>query len=479
MLLQDLLQDIPTLVCTAPLTLDITDVHYDSRSVTPGSLFVAVTGYATDGHRYIDAAREKGAVAVLCEKKPDADIPYVLVKNSRRALARLGDNFFRHPSQGLTMLAVTGTNGKTTSTYLLKHVLEQTLGAKVGLIGTNQNLIGEEVIPTERTTPESFELHRLFRRMADAGCTHVVMEVSSHALFEDRVYGIDYALSVFTNLTQDHLDFHKTMENYCDAKALLFRQSRVGVVNADDPWRERLLKNVLSRNVTYGIQSAADYRAENVRLSADRVSYTLVHGGREQSVSAPLPGAFNVYNSLGVLAAAEELGIDPAAAAEALAHACGVKGRAEVVPTPGKPYTVLIDYAHTPDGLENILRTVRGFAAGRVIAVFGCGGDRDRTKRPQMGAVAAELADFSVVTSDNPRTEEPMSIIRDILPGFAGRESAYTVVENRAAAIRYAMEHAEAQDVIVLCGKGHETYQEINGVRRPLDERLIVADCLS
>ena len=479
MILQNLLENIDILEHTASLSTDVTEVYYDSRRVTKGSLFVAVTGYVTDGHRYIGKAAESGAAAVVCERRPTENVPYILVRDSRRALAAIGDNLFGHPSRSLTMLAVTGTNGKTTSTYLLKHVLEKTLHAKVGLIGTNQNLIGSEAIPTERTTPESFELHRLLRRMADAGCTHVVMEVSSHALFESRVQGISYALAIFTNLTQDHLDFHETMERYCDAKAILFRQSGIGVVNADDPWRERLLADAGSRNVSYGKAQTADYRAEDVSLSAECVRYTLVHGGRSYAVSAPLPGEFNVYNTLGVLAAAGELGLDLADAAEALRGVAGVKGRMEPVPTGGRPYTVLIDYAHTPDGLENVLRTVRGFARGRVVAVFGCGGDRDRSKRPQMGAIAAELADFSVVTSDNPRTEPPEAIIRDILPGFAGKEDACTVVEDRTEAIRYALTHAKQDDVIVLCGKGHETYQEVNGVRRHMDEREIVAEILS
>ena len=476
MKLETLLQHIEVLECTADKNADIPAVCYDSRKVSRGALFVAVVGYAADGHAYIGMAKEKGAAAVLCEKKPCEDIPYILVPDSRRALAILGDSFFCHPSREMCMIGITGTNGKTTSTYLLKQILERCCGAKVGLIGTNQNMIGEEVLPTERTTPESFELHRLFREMADAGCTHVVMEVSSHALCEDRVYGISFSLALFTNLTQDHLDFHKTMENYCDAKAMLFRQSAVGVVNADDPWTERLTGNAVSRNVSYGIQTPADYAADEVSLAADRVAYRVRHGGQSCAVSAPLPGKFNVYNSLGVLAAACELcGIGLEEAAEALRTASGAKGRVEVVPTPGKDYTVLIDYAHTPDALENVLRTVKGFARGRVVAVFGCGGDRDKLKRPIMGRIAANEADFAVVTSDNPRTEVPGEIIKDILVGMEGCRTPYAVVENRIEAIHYAMDHAEKDDVIVLCGKGHETYQEINHEKHHLDEREVVA----
>ena len=479
MKLKELLCGIPVLTCTAAPDTEIASVCYDSRRVSAGALFVAVVGYAADGHAFIGAAKEKGAAAVLCEKKPDEDIPYILVENSRRALALLGANFFRHPAREMCMIGVTGTNGKTTSTYLLKQILERCCGAKVGLIGTNQNMIGEEVIPTERTTPESFELHQLFRRMADAGCTHVVMEVSSHALYEDRVYGIEYALALFTNLTQDHLDFHGSMENYCDAKALLYRQSAVGVVNADDPWAERLLKDSRSRNVFYGVHSAADYTASDISLASDHVAFTAQHGNERCAACAALPGEFNVYNSLGVLAAACELsGITLSDAAAALKTAAGAKGRVEVIPTPGKDYTILIDYAHTPDALENVLRTAKGFSKGRVVAVFGCGGDRDKLKRPIMGRIAAENADFVIVTSDNPRTEVPGEIINDILAGMEHSPVPYAVVENRIEAVHYAMDHAEADDVIVLCGKGHETYQEINHVKHHLDEREVVAEYL-
>ena len=476
MKLTELLQGIAVLECTAAPDTEIASVCYDSRKAGAGALFVAIVGYATDGHAYIGMAKEKGAAAVLCERKPCENVPYILVKNSRRALALLGANFFRHPAREMCMIGVTGTNGKTTSTYLLKQILERCCGAKVGLIGTNQNMIGEKVIPTERTTPESFELHRLFREMADAGCSHVVMEVSSHALYEDRVYGIDYALSLFTNLTQDHLDFHSTMENYCDAKALLYRQSKIGVVNADDAWAERLLKDSTSHNVFYGVHSAADYTASDISLASDHVAYTVHHGGESHAAYAALPGEFNVYNSLGVLAAACEVsGITLSDAVAALKTAAGAKGRVEVIPTPGKDYTILIDYAHTPDALENVLRTAKGFSKGRVVAVFGCGGDRDKLKRPIMGRIAAANADFVIVTSDNPRTEVPCEIIKDILAGMEDCPVPYAVVENRVEAVHYAMDHAEANDVIVLCGKGHETYQEIDHVKHHLDEREVVA----
>jgi len=479
MKLRDLLQGLEILSATAELDMEIPAVSYDSRQTRSGDLFVAMTGFAVDGHTFIPKAAEQGAAAVLCEKIPEIDIPYVQVENTRRALAVVGANFFGHPADAMTMVAVTGTNGKTTTTYLLKAILEQAAGAKVGLIGTNQNMIGQEIIPTERTTPESFELQKLFARMRDAGCTHVVMEVSSHALVLDRVYGVTYKVGVFTNLTQDHLDFHHTMEEYCDAKAILFRRCEDGVCNADDAWTERLLQDAACNVFTYGRESAADLRAEAVELEADHIAFTAVTATEQVPVRVNIPGGFMVYNTLDVLGAALMLGVPLEKSAEVLKSVSGVKGRVEVIPTPGKDYTILADYAHSPDGMENVLKSVKGFAKGRTVALFGCGGDRDKTKRPKMGAVAAEWADFVVVTTDNPRTEVPADIINDILPGLANAATPYVVVEDRVEAIRYCMDHALPGDVIVLCGKGHETYQEINHVKYHMDEREIVADYLA
>ena len=479
MRLSELMQGVEILFATADMQMEVPGVSHDSRTTRPGELFVAMRGFAADGHAFIGRAVEAGAAAVVCETPPAEPIPYVQVADARRTLAVLGANFFGRPAESMTMVGVTGTNGKTTTTYLLKAVLEQARGAKVGLIGTNQNLIGTQVIPTERTTPESWDLQALLARMRDAGCTHVVMEVSSHALALDRVYGIPYAVGIFTNLTQDHLDFHKTMEAYCDAKAVLFRHCGAGVVNADDPWTPRLLRNAACRVLTYAEKASADLRAEEIALAADHVAFTAVTRTERVPVRVNIPGGFMVYNTLDVLGAALALGIPLAESAGVLASVPPVKGRVEVVPTPGKDYTVLIDYAHSPDGLENVLRSVKGFAKGRTVALFGCGGDRDRTKRPKMGKIAADLADFVVVTTDNPRTEKPADIIADILPGLAGTATPYVVVEDRVEAIHYCMDHAEPGDVIVLCGKGHETYQEINHVKHHMDEREIVADHLA
>ena len=474
MKLKELLQGIPVLETNADLQMNIEAVAYDSRKVTEGSLFVAITGFASDGNRFIPMALEKGAAVVVTAKKPAADVPYVLVDNDRYALAMIGTNFYGHPAKSMTMIGVTGTNGKTSVTLLLKHVLEKTLGAKVGLIGTMENLVGDEVIPTERTTPESFELQALFARMRDAGCTHVVMEVSSHALTLDRVGGVHFDVAAFTNLTEDHLDFHKTMDAYCDAKAELFGRCDAAVINVDDPYAPRMLEKAACPVTTYSLQEAA-LKAESLELHAEGIRFEAVQGEKKVAVSLGIPGRFTVYNALAVLGIATALHISLEDAAEALTTAKGVKGRIEVVPTPGTPYSVLIDYAHTPDGLENVLTSVKYFCKGRVIAVFGCGGDRDPIKRPIMGRIGVTESDFAVITSDNPRTEEPLAIIEDIMKGVSEEMGPYIVVPERRNAIRYAMDIAEKDDIIVLAGKGHETYQEINGVKYHLDEREEVA----
>ena len=476
MKLKDLLAGVSVLEATADMEMDIHNVVYDTRKeITPGSLFVAISGFVFDGNSYISSALEQGALAVVTSRKPDMDVPYILVDSDRVALAKIGANYFGRPAEAMMMIGVTGTNGKTSVTLLLKHVLETAVGAKVGLIGTTQNMIGREIVPTERTTPESFELHRLFAQMRDEGCTHVVMEVSSHAIALNRVCGIHFHAAGFTNLTEDHLNFHKTMENYCDTKAELFTHCDQAVLNFDSEWYARIAAKASCEILTTSTKQEAGLRAEELALHSDGITFTAVYGEERVRVTLPIPGRFTVYNALTVLGVAMQLGISLTAAAAALATAQGVKGRVEVVPTPGKPYTVLIDYAHTPDGLENVLSSVRDFCKGRLIAVFGCGGDRDPIKRPVMGKIGTTLADFAVITSDNPRTEDPMSIIEDILKGVDVPKEKYAVIENRRKAIRYAMDKAEKNDIIILAGKGHETYQEICGVKHHLDEREEVA----
>ena len=436
---------------------------------------MAVTGFASDGNRFIPMALSKGAVAVVTAKKPEDDVPYVLVESDRLALALLGCNFFGHPAKAMTMIGVTGTNGKTSTTLLLKQVLEKVLGAKVGLIGTMANLVGDEEIPTERTTPESFDLQALFGRMRDAGCSHVVMEVSSHAVTLERIGGTHFDIAAFTNLTEDHLDFHKTMDAYCDAKAELFRRCDKAVINVDDSYAPRILEAAACPVLTTSVAAEEGLHAKNLELLAEGISFTAVCGEETAEVHLPIPGKFTVYNALTVMGIAKQLGISLAACAEALKTAQGVKGRVEVVPTPGTPYSVLIDYAHTPDGLENVLSSVKDFCKGRLIGVFGCGGDRDPMKRPIMGEIGVKLSDIAIITSDNPRTEDPMAIIEDILKGVKQEYGEYIVMEDRRRAIRYAMDIAKKDDIIVLAGKGHETYQDIGGQKHHLDEREEVA----
>ena len=475
MVLSDLLRGMEILEATAPMDLEIGGVSYDSRKTEAGDLFVAITGYETDGHLYIPKAAARGAAAVLCERRPETEIPYIRVASTRQALAAVGANWFGHPADAMTMIGVTGTNGKTSTTVILKDVLERTVGAKVGLVGTIQNMIGDEVIPTERTTPESFELQRLFAQMRDAGCTHVVMEVSSHALALSRVDCVRFRVGAFTNLTEDHLDFHKTMEEYAKAKAILFRRCDTGVFNIDDDWAGMMMEGSGCRAVTTSERQEADFRAENITLHSDSIEMDVAHGGETVHVRMGVPGRFTVSNALTVIGIAVSLGIPLGQVAEVLRTTKGVKGRIEVVPTPGQDFTVLIDYAHTPDALENILRSVQGFCKGRLIAVFGCGGDRDPIKRPIMGRIGLENADLVVFTSDNPRTEDPNAILADILRGAEGTTTPYHVEENRRKAIRWAMDHAEKDDIIVLAGKGHETYQVLGKEKTHLDEREEVA----
>ena len=479
MKLKELLSGLEILKASADLEMDIDSVTYDSRKATPGCLFVAITGFVTDGNLYIPMALEKGAVAVVTAVPPKEDIPYVLVSNDRLALALIGANYYGHPADAMTVIGVTGTNGKTTSTLLLKHVLEQVKGAKVGLMGTMDNMIGSEAVPAQRTTPESLDLQALMAQMRSAGCTHVIMEVSSHAIALERVGGFRFDLAAFTNLTEDHLDFHETMENYCDTKALLFARSEKQVANRDDEWFERMCSKAAGPVLATSVKAREGLHAQNLSLLSDGICFTAVYGDSRVEVKLPIPGKFTVYNALTVLGCSLQLGISLEDAAAALGNAAGVKGRVEVVPTPGKPYTVLIDYAHTPDGLENVLSSVRGFCKGRLISVFGCSGDRDPIKRPIMGRIGVELSDIAVITSDNPRSEDPMKIIADIVVGADAVGKPYVKMENRVEAIHYAMDIGEKDDIIVLAGKGHETYQEICGVKHHLDEREVVADYLN
>lgn len=477
MKLKELLVGLEVIELHAYEEMEISGVCYDSRQAAPGQLFAAVTGFASDGHKFIPMAVGKGASAVLCERKPDADVPYILVENTRYALAIVSGNFYGNPAKKMKMIGITGTNGKTTSTYLIKHMLEQCLDAKVGLIGTNANMIGEMELHTERTTPESLELHKLFADMYEAGCTHVVMEVSSHALVLDRVAGIKFDVAAFSNLTQDHLDFHKDMDDYAGAKAMLFARSVSGSVNVDDSYSGIMLSAAKCPILTYSIDKPSDLKAEDIVLEPTGVHFTACLPDERRVINLGIPGRFSVYNALCVISCGLQLGLSLEQCAAAMASAKGVKGRVETVPTDGD-YTIVIDYSHTPDSLENVLKTVREATKGRVVALFGCGGDRDRAKRPIMGRIGTELSDFAIITSDNPRTEDPDEIIAEILTGVSVPAERYVAVADRVEAIRYAINNHLPGDIIVLAGKGHETYQEINHHKIHMDEREIVADIL-
>lgn len=461
--------------------IEITTLTDDSRKVQPGALFVCICGPQSDGHCYAAQAVENGAVAVLCERDLGLS-QQIVVADTHRALAEACKVWYHDPLQKLKLVGVTGTNGKTSTTYMLKQILEMA-GHKTGLIGTIQNMIGDKAFATNNTTPGVTDLYALFAKMVEAGCEYAVMEISSHSLDQRRVEGLRFEVAAFTNLTQDHLDYHKTMEKYYEAKKKLFRLCKTAVVNMDDLYGLRLIQEIerekIANVVSYSANiSAADYRAQNISYRPDGVAYTLL--GREETAEITLKtgGRFSVYNSMLSAVCAELLGVKRPNIAKALAALPGVKGRAEVVPT-GRDYTVIIDYAHSPDGLQNILNTFKECPKNRLTVLFGCGGDRDKTKRPKMGAIAAELADFVIVTSDNPRTEEPGSIIADILTGLEGSSTPYRVIENRVEAIEFAIANAEKNDIIVLAGKGHEDYQIIGTQKFHLDEREVVAAALA
>ena len=459
------------LACT-----DAADLTADSRAVREGILFFCLKGTRSDGHDFAAQALQQGAAAVVCERDLGLE-KQIVVRSTRYAFAMACAAYFGHPSQQLKMVAVTGTNGKTTTTYLLKQMLE-CAGHKVGLIGTIQNMIGDTVLESGYSTPEPYSFQKLLRQMADADCRYVVMETSSHALDQDRVAGCTFEVGIFTNLTQDHLDYHGTMENYLLAKKRLFAISRIAVINADDPYAAQMRQGLDIPVLTFSAQDdAADYVARNIKGRPDGVDFELLGTGVIGRVRLCTPGRFSVYNAMGAAVCALALGLPFQTVIEALPQVRGVKGRAEVVPC-DKPFTVVIDYAHTPDGIVNICRTMRECCSGRLITLFGCGGDRDKTKRPKMAAAAAELSDHLIVTSDNPRTEDPAAIIADILPGLEGKNTPYTVIEDRVQAIRWGLENAREGDILLLAGKGHETYQIIGTQKFDLDERVVIEQAL-
>lgn len=465
----------------------ITGIQYDSRKVELGNLFIAVKGFQSDGHQYIRQALENGAIAIMISDEAycSNEYPWILVDDSRLAMAEISSAYYEHPSRKLKLIGVTGTNGKTTTTNLICHIIEAQ-GEKTGLVGTIHNRIGDRILEGSRTTPESLELQQLFAQMVEEGIHYAVMEVSSHALELQRVACCDFDIAVFTNLTQDHLDYHITMENYCKAKTILFRMlgaegehaslQKTAVINIDDPWANQFMVASNVPVVTYSMNKEASWKAEEVQVGAEGVRYS-VDG---QPVVLHLTGNFNVYNSLAALAAGEALGFPVEEVIHALEQVGGIAGRFQTV-SGASDYSVIVDYAHTPDGLENVISTAQAFAKGRVITVFGCGGDRDRTKRPLMGEMAAKLSDYCVVTSDNPRTENPEQILQDILPGVEKhmQPETYHVEIDRRKAIHYAVEMAQPGDVVLLAGKGHENYQDVNGVKHHFDDYEVAQEAIA
>ncbi len=456
----------------------VSAICFDSRKVTEGALFICIEGETSDGHDFALQAEKAGACAIVAQRKTASKLPHFIVENSRKAMFDLAAAFYGHPEKEMHFIGVTGTNGKTSTTFFIKQLLD-VLGEKAGLMGTVCNMIGDRELPSGFTTPEPAALFSLLRQMKEEGVTYVVMEVSSHSLSQDRVCGIPFEVGVFTNLTQDHLDYHKTIENYKNEKKKLFLQSKTCVLNIDDPVGKEYLAACEDKKVlTYSAHhNEADYVAKEIKLRADGVKFMLLTRGSLQRIRLSTPGIFTVYNISAAVAALCAAGFPFEKIVAGVEHLPQVAGRAQMVEDTGE-FGVMIDYAHTPDALENILKTVRGYAPARIITLFGCGGDRDSTKRPIMGAVAAEHSDYLVVTSDNPRTEDPSKIIADIMVGIKDTTTPYTVIENRREAIAFALSLAEKEDIVILAGKGHEKYQILSDGKIDFDEEQIVKECL-
>lgn len=489
MLFQELLAVVEVLAAGGQLNTVLTGITYDSRKVQPGFLFVAVRGFKHDGAGFIEQAVEKGAVAVVTEKTAGmpSSVAWALVADSRQALALMAERFYENPSSRIKMVGVTGTNGKTTTTNLIAAVLGAA-GHKTGLIGTIHNRIGDRILSVSHTTPESADLQELLHEMVLEKVNDCVMEVSSHALALHRVDGCEFDVAVFTNLTQDHLDFHNDMRSYLEAKQILFRKlslpgvkrGKCAVVNADDPYAGSIIEASAGVEIyTYGINQEADVRAENVHVGARGVSFTVTGKWGRCPLELRITGLFNVYNTLAAFTACAAMGIPVEVIKKALEGMQGVPGRFELVDA-GQDFAVIVDYAHTPDGLENVLKTAREITKEKLITVFGCGGDRDRTKRPLMGRIAAGYSDYVLVTSDNPRTEAPLDIIKDIEKGLepVAKQGCYTVEPDRRRAIRLAVGMAKKGDVVVIAGKGHEDYQIIGTTKYPFDDRSEVRSAL-
>ncbi len=458
--LTQLFEGIDYILQQGTLNIDISNIAYDSRNIKQGTLFFCIPGYKVDGHDFVIQAMAQGAIAVIVERPVEGlsqNITILQVNNSREVMGKVAAQFYGFPYRKMNMIGITGTNGKTTTTYLLSAILH-TMEHTMGIIGTIENRIGDKVLKTSRTTPESIDLQCLFAQMVEEQVQSVAMEVSSHALELYRVEGCEFDVGVFTNLTQDHLDFHKTMENYRKAKAKLFQKCKYGVINADDPAAREMMKDNSAVIVTYGIDHKADLQAYDIHISSEGVSFIVALEGKNIPFTLKIPGKFSVYNALGAIGAALCLRVPIEKIQQGLMNIQGVPGRFQNI-TSQRGFSVIVDYAHTPDGLENILKTVQQFAGQRIITVFGCGGDRDRTKRPIMGEVAGYHSDFCIITSDNPRSEDPHSILNEIEAGVQKTHCSYKKIEDRREAIAFAIQMAQSADVVVIAGKGHEDYQ--------------------
>ena len=461
---------------------DISKLCYSTSEIEKDSLFFCIVGLNVDGHSFVEKAIEGGATTLVVSKdiKVNDDITVIKVKDTREAMSIISSNFYNTPHEYMDVIGITGTNGKTTSTFMIKSILES-VKRKPSLIGTIYNIVGDEKVEAKRTTPESRDLQKLFREMVDKKSDSCIMEVSSHSLDLKRVYGVKFKVGIFTNLTQDHLDYHENMENYFNAKMKLFESCEYASINIDDKYGkkayEKLSKILGEKTLTYGLSEESDVYASNIVIDSDGAKFTVNYRDKSEEIILHIPGKFNVYNALGCITAGICLGIDLKDIKIGLDNLKAVPGRSEKVVSK-KGFTIIIDYAHTPDGLENILETTKEYTKGRLISLFGCGGDRDKTKRPLMGKVSGEIADFCIVTSDNPRTEDPKKIIDDILPGVKETNCEYVIIENRKEAIKYAIKNAKKDDVIVIAGKGHETYQILKDETIHFDEKEIVLEFL-
>ncbi|MGG7154084.1 UDP-N-acetylmuramoyl-L-alanyl-D-glutamate--2,6-diaminopimelate ligase [Clostridium perfringens] len=481
MILKSLLKGLDYEVIKGNEESKVQNIRYDNRKIEQGDAFVCVKGFKVDGHSFIGDAIKKGAKTLIVQEDVSVqeDITIIKVRDTRKALAIMSSNYFGNPKDKLKIIGITGTNGKTTSAFIIKSILEKA-GFMTGLIGTIANYIGNKKVDAVRTTPESYELHELFKNMVDAGVEYCVMEVSSHSLELDRVYGVQFEEGIFTNLTRDHLDFHKTFENYYNAKFKLFERSNHSIINLDDPYGANIVKDIEERGVktkvsTFSIEKESDFKAFEIKSHSNGSEFKVNLESIEE-FSINIPGEYNIYNSLGCIICAYNLNIPMDKIKEGLSDVV-IPGRCELVAKEKKlPYSIIIDYAHTPDGLENILSTVKAFTKNRMISVFGCGGDRDKVKRPQMGKIGCELSDIAIITSDNPRNEEPMDIINDIVKPL--NYDNFVIEVNRKEAIRKAMNMALEGDVIVIAGKGHETYQILKDETIHFDEREVVYDIL-